>query len=633
MIPLYRTGCRPVYLLILLIAIAGVPSLFAQSKMKSYHNTREATPSWLIDQYAEFSFNYPEGWELIPGSSTQSGNFVAVANTIRYGTHPNFDVEGMFVAPLHTLMSDQQLMWKALKNLSEMYEKQIIPVFTSYQKVSERKTTISGVDAYELRYQGTLKQSGLENVTFFGRAIFVPRTTTNDGMIIVLTTCSVAEGINGAVDVGEKGGLGEIMKSFTIPRRKPGDRPYQLGTQPPLVKGDSGMRVYTNSRDGLHALIAGDFVDFSFHYPASWESMPRSENPAQFVNIVRRAVVRDSPAAVTDNISVAPFRGTMRDRAEIDTTLAELAKYVEQMLGPVVTNFRVVSKGETRLAGNVAYEVRIEAVGAKLETRGDRLYGRFIILPPAARRGGLLLMLIASSTSPGVKGPADVGEKGELAAVISSLKVSDTVSAPPTPPSGQLPQGRSVSRGPQTYVNSRERAPEKLREYYADFTFQYPGSWRLLSREEDPDNFAQIVRAVRLGDSAETPVEFFSVGSFWFYDYDESMAAERFAHLADTLEQRYRSEMATYERVSRGVIPFRGKKAYELRFNATLNDPDARNLILYERIVMIPPVTGNNGVMILMISTSRAPGIRGAEDVGEKGDLGEIFRSFQLTSP
>ena len=77
-----------------------------------------------------------------------------------------------------------------------------------------------------------------------------------------------------------------------------------------------------------------------------------------------------------------------------------------------------------------------------------------------------------------------------------------------------------------------------------------------------------------------------------------------------------------------------GIKGYEFRFQSISEGTEKGDITLWGRVVFLPPgVEGKkNGVQLLMLTTSLAPELTSADDVGIKGELPIILNSFRMGS-
>ena len=86
--------------------------------------------------------------------------------------------------------------------------------------------------------------------------------------------------------------------------------------------------------------------------------------------------------------------------------------------------------------------------------------------------------------------------------------------------------------------------------------------------------------------------------------------------------------------VSEGETTINGIKGYEFRFQGEAKGTEKGDVMFWGRVVFLPPgVEGKtNGIQLLMLTTSLAPELTSADDVGIKGELPIILDSFRMGS-
>jgi len=171
---------------------------------KQYVNTRQGRTGNLADNFVDFSFYYPDNWELDPNPAP---NFVRVERKMTDDdgnfTQENFAVG--WVSATGTAL-DKQLM----PQLATQFNTQFAAQFPNYKKVSEGETKIGAYEGYEFRF--TAEKN---NVNFWGRvAMLPPPSGQKKGVALVMIASDRAPELSGVEDVGEKGELPVILESF-----------------------------------------------------------------------------------------------------------------------------------------------------------------------------------------------------------------------------------------------------------------------------------------------------------------------------------------------------------------------------------------------------------------------------------
>jgi hypothetical protein len=197
---------------------------------------------------------------------------------------------------------------------------------------------------------------------------------------------------------------------------------------------------------------------------------------------------------------------------------------------------------------------------------------------------------------------------------------TDATTPPPPPPNAT------------EFVNTNANLDGKLAENYSDFSFYYPNTW-----EKDPktgvagaSNFIRVERRLPPDFTQE------NFGVSWYESRGtyETDSQEVFPKLVESLKARYAKSFPEFEVLSEGETTVNGIKGYEFRFQSVSKGTEKGDITLWGRVVFLPPgVEGKkNGVQLLMLTTSLAPELTSADDVGIKGELPVILNSFKLGS-
>lgn len=203
----------------------------------------------------------------------------------------------------------------------------------------------------------------------------------------------------------------------------------------------------------------------------------------------------------------------------------------------------------------------------------------------------------------------------------NSNTTANTNTTPPSPPPNAT-----------EFVNSSEGLDGKLAEYYSDFSFYYPNTW-----EKDPkagvagaSNFAKVERMLPPDFTQEN----FAVSWYDSHGTFEADKEEVFPKLVESSKSRYAKNFPEFEALSEGETTVNGIKGYEFRFQSVSRGTEKGDITLWGRVIFLPPgVEGKkNGIQLLMLTTSLAPELTSADDVGVKGELPVILNSFRMGS-
>ena len=182
------------------------------------------------------------------------------------------------------------------------------------------------------------------------------------------------------------------------------------------------------------------------------------------------------------------------------------------------------------------------------------------------------------------------------------------------------------------YINSRSEFTGGNRAAaFVPFGFDYPDTWRLSSGADtsDQNNYVELIHAMQIqGDSKN--VEQIAVGAFRSKGGNPAaVSPEAVAQFIEQVEEKIRPGFINYRRVSQGPTRVNGYNGYDYRSEGTQDD-DGQTVQIYVRCLALTPGTGQNGVFILMVSSSYVPDMHSANDVGVKGGTGVFLNSFRF---
>jgi hypothetical protein len=225
-----------------------------------------------------------------------------------------------------------------------------------------------------------------------------------------------------------------------------------------------------------------------------------------------------------------------------------------------------------------------------------------------------------------------------LAPMLEARRVKPEPTPAPTPivASSPTPEKNVVKEVPPysapedavQFVNSADKLDGKLKEHYVDFSFYYPQRW-----QKDPQsgvagatNFAKVVRQL----AADAPQEIFSVG---WYESTGSPESDQLSYprLVEQKSSQFAKDYPEYQKVSEGPTKAGVYDGYEFRFAARYRNTDRGDVDVWGRVIFVAPTDGSKrGVTLMMLASSLTDGVRGAADVGVKGELPITLESFRF---
>lgn len=192
-----------------------VPPYEPQPGMTKFANSKDDLDGQLAAHYLDFSFYYPESWQVDPKAGVRgAGNFARVMKMLddETGEYLLESAAVRWYESSGTFDGDLPVFPKRAKDFSD----QLAPAFPGYQKISEGPTQVNSLKAYEFRFGGVFKGTGKGDLPYWGRTVFIPAGVEGEksGIVIVLLATSLASEVTSASDVGEKGDLRVILESF-----------------------------------------------------------------------------------------------------------------------------------------------------------------------------------------------------------------------------------------------------------------------------------------------------------------------------------------------------------------------------------------------------------------------------------
>jgi hypothetical protein len=179
------------------------------------------------------------------------------------------------------------------------------------------------------------------------------------------------------------------------------------------------------------------------------------------------------------------------------------------------------------------------------------------------------------------------------------------------------------------FVNTKDGRTAKILENYVDFSFDYPAHWKIVEAGENTANFVKVERFTREGEE-NLMRENFTVGNFASSgnaEADKKLIPE----FITKLEEQFKKGFAKYKKTSDGPTKFGAYKGFELRFTSEVDHPEKGLIQYWGRLVVIPnPKGGKKGIMVLLLATSLCPDLKEEKDLGVKGELPVIIKSFKF---
>lgn len=178
------------------------------------------------------------------------------------------------------------------------------------------------------------------------------------------------------------------------------------------------------------------------------------------------------------------------------------------------------------------------------------------------------------------------------------------------------------------FVSVKDGTSQKLAAHHFDFSFYYPNRW-----EKDPKagtgdspNFVEVHRQLPPNFTQE------SMAVSW-YDSQGSLQADQSSlpSFAEKKSAAFEQSIDNYRKISEGPTKIGIYEGYEFRFEGLSQSTERGQFKIWGRVVWLPPADGGKtGATLLMLTTSLAPELRSADDIGLKGELPMLLESFRF---
>lgn len=181
-----------------------------------FQNSNANLDGKLAEHFFDFSFYYPKSWQLDPNAGVPGArNFVKVERRLSSDS-PQEDFAVGWYTSTGTFEGDLSNFPQRVQEVSAALAK----AYPEYRKVSEGRTKVNSMDAYEFRWEGLSKGEN-EDVKLWGRVVFLPTGKEGDtaGATIVMLSTSLAPELTSVEDIGQKGEATVILDSFRFGKK------------------------------------------------------------------------------------------------------------------------------------------------------------------------------------------------------------------------------------------------------------------------------------------------------------------------------------------------------------------------------------------------------------------------------
>ena len=187
-------------------ALVAASFFLVKPDLARYQNSREGRTGNLLENYVDFSFDYPKPWS-IQTTDPDNINFVTIERTVDEKTYENLNV-GYF-RPAATDAENQAVYRQVLAQIEGQFSQQ----FRDFRKVREGPATVGEYSGHEALYDGNVQVDG-KRVDVFVRAIFLIAPGGQKGVSMMMIGTTLNPDLKEADDLGTEGELPIVLKSF-----------------------------------------------------------------------------------------------------------------------------------------------------------------------------------------------------------------------------------------------------------------------------------------------------------------------------------------------------------------------------------------------------------------------------------
>lgn len=186
----------------------------------------------------------------------------------------------------------------------------------------------------------------------------------------------------------------------------------------------------------------------------------------------------------------------------------------------------------------------------------------------------------------------------------------------------------------KTYRNQIEKISARHQKHFVPFRFSYPASW-----EPDPEagteadsNVVKVERDIKLGDAGEFTLENFAIGYCDVSGGSAELVKTEMQFLTEEFKKSFAGGFPEFKALSEGEKKFAGYDGYGFDFSSHIKNDAIGDLMLWGRVILLAPgaIKQEHGIAVVMLASSKSADVKGIDDLGVKGELPTILKSFRI---
>ena len=212
-----------------------------------------------------------------------------------------------------------------------------------------------------------------------------------------------------------KAKMEELQKQTPTPSRRTSPAPVAPtapSTQTTVPR--AGWNIYVNQKEKLPSALQSKFAAFSFQYPRTFEVQPQSD--ANFVKVEKYAAAGKGNTAENFAVGYARFDDPNTDS---EALYNQLLDQLGQQMSSGFHNYKEVKRNYTTVDGIKCRTALFQADFANAPQ--IKIFGKTIVVHPPGKEYGVTILMLGTSLSSDVKGPDDLGTKGDTADIVRSF--------------------------------------------------------------------------------------------------------------------------------------------------------------------------------------------------------------------
>lgn len=208
------------------------------------------------------------------------------------------------------------------------------------------------------------------------------------------------------------------------------------------------------------------------------------------------------------------------------------------------------------------------------------------------------------------------------------VKPSETPPETPPPPSeSRTPEAAAL----QTYQNQKEKLSGPHASHFVPFRFSFPPGWKLepTAGTESSPNTVRVERKLDLGKDGSITQENFTVG--FFASPPKSELVKSLIKLqCEQMQQQVKKSFAKAKVNPLGEMKIGTYKGQGFDASFRIPHPTKKEVKAWVRYIVISgeEIKQPHGLVVIMIGTEEAPELTSLADLGVKGGLAAISKSF-----